>query len=463
MGGARTDPGTILGTVAYMSPEQARGAKVDHRSDIFTFGIVLYEMLTGHPPFQVRSSIDTLHAILNQPAPRLPALTGVPAEAGADIQRVIEKCVAKEPDDCYQGMKDVVVDLRVARRHLESGPISAGTTVQAGAATSSGLWKVIAAAAAVVLIAVIAGMMLWRTRSTPVLAAAASDWKPSLAVLYFDNNTGNASLDWMRKGLTDMMVTDLSQSPDIEVIGTDRLQQILQDLHQPNGVVITADIAQQIAQRAGVKSVLVGDFIKAGDTIRISARLQDAKTSKIVSAERVEGVGDSSLFSMIDEADQADQDEGRFAARWPTVRHPRPTGRRGRHRQDRRRPRPHGSDDRVGRSVSVLRPGHRPARPEPGSAGDPAVRESHLNRPRVRDGADQAGRRGYNVGDRSKGEEYAKRALDKIDRLTPRERYYIEGYCIIRSALTRRIERSRPTRKASRSTRTTSRRATILP
>ncbi len=101
-------------------------------------------------------------------------------------------------------------------------------------------------------------------------------------MLYFDNNTGDASLDWMRTGLTDMMVTDLSQSPDIEVLGTDRLVQILQELKRADDRVVSADVVQEVASRAGVDNVLVGSYVKAGDTIRISARLQDARTGRIV-------------------------------------------------------------------------------------------------------------------------------------------------------------------------------------
>ena len=85
------------------------------------------------------------------------------------------------------------------------------------------------------------------------------------------------------------------------MLGTDRLYQILQELRRADDKVLSADVVQQIASRAGVDSVLVGSYVKAGDTIRISARLQDAKTGRIVSAERVEGPGESSLFSLVDE------------------------------------------------------------------------------------------------------------------------------------------------------------------
>ncbi|MGH8311456.1 MAG: serine/threonine-protein kinase, partial [Steroidobacteraceae bacterium] len=119
--GAGTDPNVVMGTVSYMSPEQARGGVIDHRTDIFSFGVMLYEMLTGTLPFRGHSSIETIHAILHdppQPLPRLaPALT---VEAMGDIERILEKCLAKDPNARYQGMKDLVVDLRAARRRMDA-------------------------------------------------------------------------------------------------------------------------------------------------------------------------------------------------------------------------------------------------------------------------------------------------------------------------------------------------------
>ena len=116
---AALDPeaGRVMGTAAYMSPEQARGRTIDHRSDIFSFGIVVHEMLTGARPFQSDSYVDALDAFLDSPAPRLPSF--IPS--AANLQRILDRCLAKDPLDRYQGMKDVIADLRAAHRRLELG------------------------------------------------------------------------------------------------------------------------------------------------------------------------------------------------------------------------------------------------------------------------------------------------------------------------------------------------------
>ena len=286
-------PALVLGTAAYMSPEQARGERIDHRTDIFALGATLYEMVTGRPAFQGRSPLDTMQAILTQPIPPLPHVAGSSAEGLSELQRIIDKCAAKEADERFQGMKDLIVDLRtraasirvVAKRGRRIEPDGAADTPGQASRESkqdarrigsggscgcrSGVW--------------------WTGRPQP--AATNASGKPAVAVLYFENNTGDASLDWMRTGLTDMMVTDLSQSADIEVLGTDRLVQILQELKRADDRVISADVVREIASRAGVNNVLVGSYVKAGDTIRITARLQETQTGRIVTAERVEGAG----------------------------------------------------------------------------------------------------------------------------------------------------------------------------
>jgi serine/threonine protein kinase/tetratricopeptide (TPR) repeat protein len=297
---ANTDPGLVLGTVSYMSPEQARGGKVDHRSDVFSFGVLLHEMLTGRPPFRGHTGLDTMHAILHEPVPPLPPLgPTVSTEATSDVQRILEKCLAKDADSRYQGMRDVVVDLRTARRRLESSGVSAvasGARPRPTDAPWPRTW--IAGVVAVVVVAV-AGVMVLRSHRSGSPMPASS--KPSVAVLYFENNTGNPSLDWLRTGLTDMLVTDLSQSPDVEVLGTDRLVQILTAMRRQDDRVVSFDTVQELAKRAGVKSVLLGSYVKAGETIRINIKLQEASTGRIVTAERVEAAGESNLFPTMDE------------------------------------------------------------------------------------------------------------------------------------------------------------------
>lgn len=297
MGGG-TDPGLVMGTVSYMSPEQAGGGAVDHRSDVFSFGILLYELLTGVLPFRTKTSIDTLHAILNLPAPPLPTLT--PAEVTSEVQRILDKCLAKDPRGRYQGMKDLAVDLRAARRHLDTaGHVRESGPVVAVLAGGKSRWIALAVAAGVLAAITAGGMLFSRQVAGPAEETAGA--KPSVAVLYFENNTGNPQLDWLRTGLTDMMVTDLSQSPDLEVLGTDRLLQILTAMGRQDDKVISADVMQEIARRAGVKTVLVGSYVKAGDTIRINLKMQEGVSGRIITSERVEANGESNIFPTMDE------------------------------------------------------------------------------------------------------------------------------------------------------------------
>jgi serine/threonine protein kinase/tetratricopeptide (TPR) repeat protein len=288
-----TDPGLVMGTVSYMSPEQARGGKVDHRTDVFAFGVCLYEMVTRVLPFRGTSAVETLNAIIHSTPPTVGQPSGMGREVAADLQRVLDKSLAKDPAERYQTMRDLAIDLRHTRRRLESGTVSALPSV----GTPSRIPWVAAAAALVGALAL--GAFLLRPTSENVRSSASS--KPSVAVLYFDNVTGDPSLDWLHTGLADMLVTDLSQSPRLEVLSTDRLYQILKEMNRLDDRVTSLDVVQEVAEKAGVEIVVLGSFMKSGENVRINIRIQEAASGKILTSEKVEGVGDDSIFPMVDD------------------------------------------------------------------------------------------------------------------------------------------------------------------
>jgi TolB-like protein/tetratricopeptide (TPR) repeat protein len=289
-----TTPGAIIGTVKYMSPEQVQGQPVDARSDIFSFGVVLYEMVSGHHPFAAENRAATIAAILTRPPEPVAC---VAPQTPAELDRIVMKAIAPEKDERYQSIKELLIDLQHVGKASTSSVVSTASTRPAVRTTRL---RAALLAGTVVVALVAGGLLLW-PRLFATRPIASPNGKPSVAVMYFQNNTGNAQLNWLRTGLTEMLVTDLSQSPDVEVLGTDRLYQILATLKRQDDPVVSFDTVQEIARRAGVNHVVIGNYMKAGETIRISITLQEAATGRIVSSEKVEALSESDLFATVDD------------------------------------------------------------------------------------------------------------------------------------------------------------------
>jgi tetratricopeptide (TPR) repeat protein/TolB-like protein len=294
-----TQDGRIVGTVAYMSPEQAQGLPVDHRSDVFTLGILLYEMATGERPFRGNTNLSVLSSILKDtPRPASELRDDIPKPLARMIQRALEK----RPEDRYQSTSDLRRDLEDLKRDVDSGELVLGTTtgrprLLAAPAGRKRRWALpVAIGTALVVLAAMAGLFF---RGQP--PATAEDGRRSVAVFYFDNLTGDPGLDWLRTGLTDMLVTNLSQSPGLRVLGTSRLYQLLEDTGHRDDRTMSAQVVGAVSRKAQATTALVGSFVKAGSQVRIQATLQDPSSGEVIASERVEGDAEEGLFALVDE------------------------------------------------------------------------------------------------------------------------------------------------------------------
>ena len=279
-----TESGMIIGTVPYMSPEQVRGETLDARSDIFSFGAVLYEMVAGRQPFAAESAAATLSAILTREAPPLARYT---ADVPEELQRIVRKCLEKDRERRYQLMRDVTVDLENVRREREaiqlSGSRGEQTTRTVAAARTDqlasrhGLFRHRFAVGVVVLalIAIAAIVYALVLRRSP--AFIASEIK-SLAVLPLEDLSGGQAQDYFADGMTEALITDLAKIGALRVISRTSVMRYKGE-RRP---------LPEIARELNVDAVIVGSVLRSGDRVRISAQLIHAASDQHLWAESYE-------------------------------------------------------------------------------------------------------------------------------------------------------------------------------
>ena len=269
LGSRQTSAGMIIGTVAYMSPEQVRGQVVDRRSDIFSFGSLLYEMLTGQKAFGRAAAAETMARILrDQPEP----LESVAPHVPAHVRSIVERCLAKEPSGRYDGAHDLAQDLASSRADLPEAGGGATARIGPMRARSSHLVAAGVASLAVAL-AILAAFLVRQSRPEPAPPSRSADPQPmaaatSIAVLPFVNMSPDASQEYFSDGLSEELLNSLAHVPQLRVISRTSSFQF----KGKNEDVRT------IARKLNVGRVLEGSVRTSGNRVRITAQLVSAAT-----------------------------------------------------------------------------------------------------------------------------------------------------------------------------------------
>jgi len=278
-GDGMTQTGALVGTMEYMSPEQALGKPLDQRSDVFSLGLIFYELLTGETPFRADSALASL---IKRTQERAVPISHHDSTISPPLVRIVNRCLERDMDLRYNNATELLSDLNKWRGKTSSGSVlvaPAGYSKPRSRWRPKHRWWLAGGAAALLLIAVAAYVA---THFSPSKSAARTQVAApmSLAILPFRNISGNPEDDWMGSSLADMLSTDIGQSAHLRAVPTDRVHQVLSDLRIGPESALDPDIVRRVAEFSNADVVVSGGFSRFGDQIVIDATIRDLKRNQ---------------------------------------------------------------------------------------------------------------------------------------------------------------------------------------
>ena len=258
-----TSPGTAVGTIAYMSPEQARGEELDQRTDLFSFGVVLYEMATGRMAFTGTTSAVIFDSLLHK-AP--PSVTKVNPQLPAELDRTINKALEKDRGLRYQSAAEMLADLKRMRRDSSSARVEVALEQSKPAKRKMVVWAVYAAAIVALLVG---AAFLWKNRSDRGEIS-------SVAVMPFVNASNDPNSEYLSDGITETLINNLSELPNLAVMARSSVSRYKGRDVDP----------QTVAKELKVEALVTGRIVQRGDELTISSELIDARTNRNLWGER---------------------------------------------------------------------------------------------------------------------------------------------------------------------------------
>ncbi len=286
-----TSPGTAVGTVAYMSPEQVRTKELDARTDLFSFGAVLYEMTTGMLPFRGESTGVIFKAILDgTPTPAVRLNPDLPPK----LEDIINKCLEKDRNLRYQHAADIRTDLQRLKRDTETGRVAAASsgTVAVSAARVGKLWKI---AVPVLLVgSLVAGGLYYRSRQTKPLTE-----KDTIVLADFANSTGDAVFD---DTLKTALNVSLRQSPFLNVLSDSEVAKTLQLMTRPASTKLTPAVTRELCQRVGSKAYIAGTVGSLGSEYVLRLKAVNCQNGDTLAEEQMTAASKEKVLDALGEA-----------------------------------------------------------------------------------------------------------------------------------------------------------------